>query len=78
MAPGIWTASIARARIEDLRREAEHERLIRWLRHGSKARHGGWVHRHGWVGDIGAARLRRQPGSSRPGPEFLTQRGERS
>jgi hypothetical protein len=48
MAPGIWTASIARERIEDLRREAEHERLIRWLRHGSKARHGGWVHRHGW------------------------------
>ena len=78
MAPGIWTASIAHERIEDLRREAGHERLIRWLRHGRKARHGGWVHRHGWAGGIRAARLRRQPGPSRPGPRFLTQRDERS
>jgi hypothetical protein len=78
MTPGWWTELAVRQRIADLRREAAHERLLRSVRHGSQARHGGWVHRHGWVGRIRAASIRLQRRSSLPGPELLTQRGDRS
>jgi len=51
MTPGWWTELAVRQRIADLRREAAHERLLRWGRHGSQ---------------------------TRPGPELLTQGGDRS
>ena len=38
----------------------------------------GWVHRHGWVGGIRAASIQLQRRSSWPGPELLSQRGDRS
>jgi hypothetical protein len=77
MTPGWWTELAVRQRITDLRREAAHERLLR-SRHGSQARHGRsgrWGDR---VGRVLAARIGRQRRSSWPGPEFLTQPGDRS
>jgi hypothetical protein len=78
MTPGIWIGSTVSERIANLHREAEHERLIRSVRHRRQARHGGWVGWHGWVGRIRGEilQLRRRP--SWPGPQFLTQRGDRS
>jgi hypothetical protein len=78
MTSGWWTELAVRQRIVDLRREAAHERLLRSGRHGGHARRGGWVHRHAWVGRIRAASIGLPRRSSWPGPEFLTQRGDRS
>jgi hypothetical protein len=78
MTPGWWTELAVRQRIADLRREAAHERLLRSGRHGSKARRGGPVRWSGWAGRIRAAGIQLQRRSSWPGPESLTQRGDRS
>ena len=81
MTLGIWIESTVSERIANLHREAEHQRLAHFarLRVGdSKERHGGWVHRHGWLGGIRAASIQLQRRSSWPGQELLTQRGDRS
>jgi hypothetical protein len=78
MTTGIWVESTVSERIANLHREAEHERLIRSVRHGGQARHGGWVGWHGWVGRIRGASIQLQRRSSWPGPQYLTQRGDRS
>jgi hypothetical protein len=78
MTPGILIESTVSERMANLRRAAAHERLIRSGRHGGKARHGGSVLWHGWVGRIRAGRIRLRRRSSWLGPEFVTQRGDRS
>jgi hypothetical protein len=78
MIPGWWTELAVRQRIADLRREAEHRRLLRSVRHSGKPRRLGWVGWHGRVGRTRAARVRSQQRSTWPDPQFLTQGGDRS
>jgi hypothetical protein len=78
MIPGWCTELAASQRITDLRSEAEHRRLLRSGHHDGESRRLGWVHWHGRVSRIRAARVRSQQRASWPDPQFLTQRGDRS
>jgi hypothetical protein len=77
MIPGWWTEHAVSERLAELRREAEHQRLVRWGRRGGKARRLGSVHWNGWVARIRATRIRLQYRSPWPGSESLTQRADR-
>ena len=52
MIPGWWTEHAVSERLAELRREAEHQRLVRWGRRGGKARRLGSVHWNGWVDGV--------------------------
>jgi hypothetical protein len=78
MTSGVWTEAAVSERIATLRREAEHQRLIRTGRDGGAARRVGSGRWPGWVGRIRAARLRRQPRPLWRDPEFLARPGDRS
>jgi hypothetical protein len=77
MIPGWWTEHAVSERSAELRREAEHRRLVRWGRRGGNAPRLGSVHWNGRVARIRATGIRLQHRTAWPGPESLTQRADR-
>jgi hypothetical protein len=77
MIPGWWTGHAVSERSAALRREAEHQRLVRWGRRGGNARRLGSVHWDGRVARIRATWIRLQHRTAWPGPESLTERADR-
>jgi hypothetical protein len=78
MISGWWAERATSERLAGLRREAEHQRLLRLGHRGGKARRLRLFRWHGGVVRIRAARIRLQHRSPWLGPEVLTQRGDRS